>query len=103
MTDATITPTTTSATSQIGRIVSTGGASGLGPAIADAVAAAGGTPIILDRVVPDAAPYGTHEADVSEPRALESLVDHIAEQHGGLDGVVTAAGIDRCGRLEDVD
>jgi NAD(P)-dependent dehydrogenase (short-subunit alcohol dehydrogenase family) len=103
MTDATTTPTSTSATSGIGRIVITGGASGLGAAIADAVAAAGGTPIVLDRVVPDAAPYETHEADVSETRALESLVDRIAEQHRGLDGVVTAAGIDRCGRLEDVD
>ncbi|MDQ0575571.1 SDR family oxidoreductase [Agromyces albus] len=93
----------TDAGSTIGRIVITGGASGLGAAIADAVAAAGGTPIVLDRVVPGEAPHETYEADVSETRELEALIDGIAERHGGLDGVVTAAGIDRPGHLEDVD
>lgn len=93
----------TDASSTIGRIVITGGASGLGAAIADAVAAAGGTPIVLDRVVPGEAPYETYEADVSETRELEALINGIAERHGGLDGVVTAAGIDRPGHLEDVD
>lgn len=99
------TTTTHAATARngLGRIVITGGASGLGAAIADAVSAAGGTPIVLDRVVPDAPAYETHEADVSETRELESLIARIADRHGGLDGVVTAAGIDRCGRLEDVD
>jgi NAD(P)-dependent dehydrogenase (short-subunit alcohol dehydrogenase family) len=87
----------------IGRVIITGGASGLGAAIADAVARAGGTPIVLDRVVPEAAPYETHEADVSETRALESLIARLAGEHGGLDGVVTAAGIDRPGRLDDID
>ena len=87
----------------IGRIIITGGASGLGAAVADAVATAGGTPIVLDRAVPAEAPYETHQADVSETRELEAVIAGIAERHGGLDGVVTAAGIDRCGRLEDVD
>jgi NAD(P)-dependent dehydrogenase (short-subunit alcohol dehydrogenase family) len=86
----------------LGRIVITGGGRGLGAAIADAVAAAGGTPIVLDRVVPDAAPYETHEADVSDTRRLEQLIGEIGTGDGGLDGLVTAAGIDRPGRLDDV-
>jgi len=86
-----------------GRVVITGGGAGLGAAVADAVAAAGGTPIVLDRVVPDQPRHESHQADVSETRDLESVIGSVAERHGGLDAVVTAAGIDRCGRLEDVD
>ena len=103
MTGTNITDNADPAATPIGRIIITGGASGLGAAIADAVARAGGTPIVLDRVVPEAAPYETHEADVSETRALESLITRLAGEHGGLDGVVTAAGIDRPGRLDDID
>lgn len=103
MTETTTTTTGDAAATRIGRIIITGGASGLGAAIADAVAGAGGTPIVLDRVVPDSSPYETHEADVSATRALESLIARVAEEHGGLDGVVTAAGIDRPGRLDDID
>lgn len=43
-----------------------------------------------------------HRIDVSDTRATEALVAEIAQAHGGLDAVVTAAGIDRCGRLVDV-
>jgi NAD(P)-dependent dehydrogenase (short-subunit alcohol dehydrogenase family) len=103
MTDTNTTGNADPAATRVGRIIITGGASGLGAAIADAVARAGGTPIVLDRVVPEAAPYETHEADVSETRALESLITRLAGEHGGLDGVVTAAGIDRPGRLDDID
>jgi NAD(P)-dependent dehydrogenase (short-subunit alcohol dehydrogenase family) len=94
---------TDTANPTIGRIIITGGASGLGAAVADAVAAAGGTPIVLDRTLPDDPPHETHRADVADTRELEDVITRIAEGHGGLDGVVTAAGIDRCGRLEDVD
>lgn len=87
----------------LGRILITGGAAGLGAAIADAVADAGGTPIVLDRVVPDDAPYETREADVSDTRRLEAVIAAAVADHHGLDGLVTAAGIDRCGRLADVD
>lgn len=86
-----------------GRVVITGGGAGLGSAVADAVAAAGGTPIVLDRVVPDEPRHESHRADVSETRDLEQVIASVAERHGGLDAVVTAAGIDRCGRLDDVD
>lgn len=86
-----------------GRILITGGAAGLGAAIADAVAGAGGTPLVLDRVLPDRPPHESRVADVSDTRALERLIGEVAADHGGLDGLVTAAGIDRPGRLDDVD
>ena len=103
MTETNTTSNANPAPTGLGRIIITGGGSGLGAAIADAVAQAGGTPIVLDRVVPEASPYETLEADVSETRALESLISRLAGEHGGLDGVVTAAGIDRPGRLDDID
>src|SRR6476469_10028772 len=67
----------------LGRVLVTGAASGLGRAVAAAVAAAGGAPLLLDRVDPrtDAVPALAGE---------------------GLDAVVTAAGTDACGRMVDV-
>jgi NAD(P)-dependent dehydrogenase (short-subunit alcohol dehydrogenase family) len=89
-------------TRPIGRVLITGGASGLGAAVARAVADAGGTPVILDRDISSVTEFEAFEADVSATRDTEALVARIAAD-GGLYAVVTAAGIDRCGRLEDVD
>lgn len=85
-----------------GTVLVTGGSSGLGAAVADAVAAAGGTPVVLDLKAPDAA-HAFVEVDLADARAAEVAVARASEQVGGLDAVVTAAGIDRCGRLVDVD
>lgn len=87
----------------IGRVLITGGASGLGAAVAQAVAAAGGVPIVLDRDAGGECEYEWRRVDVSDTRATEAAVADVAEALGGLDAIVTAAGIDRCGRLEDVD
>ncbi|MCM6763819.1 SDR family oxidoreductase [Rathayibacter sp. ZW T2_19] len=88
----------------IGRVLITGGASGLGAAVAAAVTAAGGTPIVLDRDVSNVADgVAAYQVDVAKTREAEKAVVEIAREHGGLDAVVTAAGIDRCGRLVDVD
>lgn len=89
-------------TSTIGRVLITGGASGLGAAVARAVTDAGGTAIVIDRDISSVAENG-FEADVSDTRATEELVRRIVEQYGGLDSVVTAAGIDRPGALADID
>jgi 2-dehydro-3-deoxy-L-rhamnonate dehydrogenase (NAD+) len=86
----------------LGPVVVTGGASGLGAAVAQAVAGAGGTPVVLDLD----APAGGLEhgiVDLSDPRAAEAAVREVAERHGGLGAVVTAAGTDACGDLADVD
>jgi NAD(P)-dependent dehydrogenase (short-subunit alcohol dehydrogenase family) len=86
----------------LGTVLVTGGASGLGAAIAAAVAAEGGTPVVLDRR-PPADGLAFHEVDLSQPRAAEAAVRTVAHEHGGLDAVVTAAGIDACGDILDVD
>ena len=90
-------------TADIGRVLITGGSSGLGAAVVRAVLEHGGTPIVLDRAALQDPDIEAHEVDVSDTRAVEALVERIASDHGGLDAVVTAAGIDRPGRLDDVD
>jgi NAD(P)-dependent dehydrogenase (short-subunit alcohol dehydrogenase family) len=85
-----------------GRVLITGGASGLGAAVARAVLESGGTPIVLDRDISAVSDVAAFEVDVSDTRRTESEVRRIAGSYDGLDAVVTAAGIDRCGRLEDV-
>jgi NAD(P)-dependent dehydrogenase (short-subunit alcohol dehydrogenase family) len=89
-------------TSGLGTVLVTGGASGLGAAIADAVRAGGGTPVVLDRQPPaDGLAY--REVDLARPREAEAAVRAVADEHGGVDAVVTAAGTDACGDLLDVD
>ena len=85
-----------------GRVLITGGSSGLGAAVAEAVVVAGGTPVVLDLKAPDTG-HAFVEVDLADTRAAEAAVTQASEQVGGLDAVVTAAGIDRCGRLVDVD
>ena len=82
----------------LGTVLVTGGASGLGAAVAAAVREDGGTPIVLDRNPP-----ADELVDLSRTREAEAAVRRIAEERGGLDAVVTAAGIDACGDLGDVD
>jgi NAD(P)-dependent dehydrogenase (short-subunit alcohol dehydrogenase family) len=91
-----ITPTT------LGTILITGGASGLGAATAAAVQAAGGTPLVLDRVQPTES-VAYQQVDLADTGAAAAAVDAVVKASGGrLDGVFTAAGIDACGRLDEV-
>src|SRR5689334_10978848 len=78
-----------------------GGAAGLGLAIADAVAAAGGTPVIFARQAVDR-PYESHAVDVCDRALLANCVQTVAKRDGDLASVVANAGIDACGTLEDV-
>jgi NAD(P)-dependent dehydrogenase (short-subunit alcohol dehydrogenase family) len=86
---------------ELGTILVTGGASGLGAAVADAVFQHGGRPIVLDL---NEGPEWceTELVDLADGRAAEAAVRRAAERHGGLDGVVAAAGIDACGELAEV-
>ena len=86
-----------------GRVLVSGGASGLGAAVIDAVLKAGGTPVVLDRDISAVSAVKAFEVDVADRLAVEQSVREAAESLGGLDAVVTAAGIDRCGKLADVD
>ena len=91
---------------EIGTVLVTGGASGLGAATVRAVADAGGRALVLDRVPPPDAVAGAvtdHEiVDLADTRAAEAAVRAVAERAGGLDAVFTAAGTDRCGTLGEV-
>jgi NAD(P)-dependent dehydrogenase (short-subunit alcohol dehydrogenase family) len=86
---------------ELGTVLVTGGASGLGRAIAEAVAKAGGTPVVLDVAEPPSA-LEWHRVDLADARATEDIVAQVVADHGGLDAVVTAAGVDACGDLADV-
>jgi NAD(P)-dependent dehydrogenase (short-subunit alcohol dehydrogenase family) len=85
----------------LGTVLVTGGSSGLGRAVAEAVAAAGGTPVVLDLAAP-AADHDHELVDLADTAAAETAVRRVAERHEGLDAVVTAAGIDACGGFGDV-
>ncbi len=79
-------------------VIVTGGASGLGAAVATAVAEAGGEPIVLDRRAP--ATDWRHElVDLADTKDAEEAVRRVCEAIDHLDGVVTCAGIDRPGPL----
>ena len=86
----------------LGTVLVTGAASGLGAATVAAVRDAGGRPIALDRVPVDGVPHEV--VDLSDTRAAEEAVRRLVDGAGGtLDGVVTCAGTDKCGPLDGVD
>jgi NAD(P)-dependent dehydrogenase (short-subunit alcohol dehydrogenase family) len=84
-----------------GNVLVTGGASGLGAAVVQAVTGAGGRPVVLDRV-PVEGEVAQETVDLSDARAAETAVRRVSARVGGLDAVVTCAGTDACGRLDDV-
>jgi NAD(P)-dependent dehydrogenase (short-subunit alcohol dehydrogenase family) len=90
----------------IGTVLVTGGASGLGAATVRAVAQAGGRPLVLDRVRPPepvaSLAVDAQIVDLADARAAEGAVRAVADRAGGLDAVFTAAGTDRCGPLAEV-
>ena len=84
----------------LGIVYITGGASGLGAAVVEAVAAAGGKPAVLDRMEPPRAvchmPSPTWRTPPLSPPPSSSSA------RSGPDAVVTAAGTDSCGPLATV-
>jgi NAD(P)-dependent dehydrogenase (short-subunit alcohol dehydrogenase family) len=86
----------------LGTVIVTGGASGLGAAVAAAVRDGGGTPVVLDVNEPQDG-LAFERVDLAYPREAEAAVERVAEAHGGLGAVATAAAIDACGDIGDVD
>jgi NAD(P)-dependent dehydrogenase (short-subunit alcohol dehydrogenase family) len=86
---------------EIGRVIVTGAASGLGRAVATAVEREGGTAICLD-LRPAGEGIESVRVDLADVEATEAATRAVVERHGGLDGVVTAAGTDVCGPLDGV-
>jgi len=88
-----------------GTFIVTGAGSGLGLAIAKAVAAAGGTAISLDVQASrePGADVTFERVDVSDYASLKAKVDEIARSHADFRGVVANAGIDACGKFDEVE
>ncbi len=84
----------------LGTVLVTGGASGLGAAVVATLREAGAVPVVLDRTPPESG-VDHVVVDLADRLATEEAVGSAARD--GVDGVVTCAGIDSCGRLEDVE
>ncbi|MBO3741410.1 SDR family oxidoreductase [Actinoplanes flavus] len=83
-------------------VIVTGGSSGLGAAVVDAVIKAGGRPYVIDRQPPKPG-VDWIECDLADTRAAERATAELIERAGGsVDGVVTAAGMDVPGALADI-
>lgn len=82
-------------------VVVTGGADGLGAAVARTLLDAEDNVFVLDVQQP---PYQVaHEVvDLGNTRAAEDAVRKASAELGGIDAVVTCAGTDKCGKLADV-
>ena len=88
--------------SQNRTVLVTGGSSGLGAAVVEAVAQEGWHPFVLDRTPSPSGREGI-VVDLADRRAAEAAVAQASERLGGIDAVVTCAGTDACGRLDSVD
>jgi NAD(P)-dependent dehydrogenase (short-subunit alcohol dehydrogenase family) len=87
----------------LGNVIITGGSSGLGAATVASVARRGGTPMIIDKKPPPADNVAFEKADLADTAAVDAAVRALADRVGGqIHGVFTAAGIDSCGKLDDV-
>ncbi|MDX2971805.1 SDR family NAD(P)-dependent oxidoreductase [Kribbella solani] len=73
-------------------VVITGGAQGIGAALATAVNAVGGTAVVFD-VTPPAAGIEYVEVDVADRTAVEAAVQGVLEQYGRIDGLVAGAAV----------
>jgi NAD(P)-dependent dehydrogenase (short-subunit alcohol dehydrogenase family) len=85
------------------RIVVTGGASGIGAATVRRFAAQGALVAIIDRAVPEAGaelPAHLIRADVGDAGQVAAAVTEAAQRLGGIDVLVTAAGITSRGTIE---
>ena len=84
-------------------VVVTGGASGLGAAVAHRLAAAGARVTSLDLRPAGGGTVASVEVDLADGRATEEAVTRVAKEGDGLWAIVTCAGVDVPGRLDDVD
>ena len=80
-------------------VLVTGAAGSIGTAVAAAVRAAGGRAVTTDL----AGKGADHALDVTSEADWQRAIDEIGRAHGGLDGLVNAAGLAGLGTVEDTD
>ena len=87
---------------ELGVTYVTGGSSGLGAALVDAVAKAGGVPAVIDRVPPPDPSTPHAVVDLADSQAAAAAVFELVSTVGPPQALVTAAGTDACGPLDQV-
>jgi NAD(P)-dependent dehydrogenase (short-subunit alcohol dehydrogenase family) len=85
------------------RVLVTGGASGLGAAVVAALRRRGGDPYVLDLRPPEGATTGHECVDLADPAEAAAATVRAVDALGGLDAVVTCAGIDVPAPFTDID
>jgi NAD(P)-dependent dehydrogenase (short-subunit alcohol dehydrogenase family) len=83
-------------------VVITGGAQGIGAALAQAVTACGGTAVVFDVVKPGPGVEYV-EVDVADRRAVEVAVSAVVQRYGRIDGLVAGAAVQRRAPVLDLD
>ena len=85
-------------------VLVTGGASGIGLASAQALAASGAKVVCADLQQSQDLPQGCEfrKLDVSSEKLTNELVAYMLERYGQIDGLVTSAGISRVGDLQSM-
>jgi NAD(P)-dependent dehydrogenase (short-subunit alcohol dehydrogenase family) len=86
-------------------VIITGGARGIGAALAQAVARRNGTAVVFDIVAPDAGTPGVDfvELDVSDREAVLKAVGGVVERYGRIDGLVAGAAVQSRAAVIEMD
>ena len=74
-------------------VVITGGAGGIGAALAAAVNACGGTAVVFDVVKPADPAVVYVEVDVADRGSVETAVSAVLDRYGRIDGLVAGAAV----------
>jgi NAD(P)-dependent dehydrogenase (short-subunit alcohol dehydrogenase family) len=74
-------------------VVITGGAHGIGTALAAGVVGCGGIAVVFDLVAGDVSGVEYVEVDVADRAAVLTAVDGVIERHGRIDGLVAGAAV----------
>ena len=83
--------------------VITGGASGIGAAIASAYAAKGAQVVILDLIVPsESGDIAAFACDVTDQASVVAAVDQVMQLHGRIDVLVNSAGVVQLAPAEEL-